>query len=1079
MKKGILILLAALLLCLAACGKSASIQDAVPTQALPTETTAFAPQGTPTTLMIYMIGSDLEAKAGAGTRDLEEIRASGVDLSHTNVVIYAGGSPHWHNENASAEVHTLLQLTPEGYTQHTTREADSMGGSQCLADFLNYSYEHFPADQYALILWNHGDGPVIGYGKDMLFDNDSLTLQEMADALSVSPFGVEQKLAWVGFDACLMASAELACVWAPYADYLVASQEVEPSFGWDYSFLAQLGKTETPEFLQGLTDCYLSACLEYYESRDYDHRDTTLSCMDLSQAEALYRAIDDLFAQAAADVDANYNTLTAKRVQTRALGRASTGSEYDLIDLRDLASQLNDLYPAQAQQLQQALDAMVLANATNAESCCGLSLYYPFYNKSHYEASWGDVYAELGLFPNYLTYLQSYQQIWLRSDLLETAAASTLPSTAAGKYTLELTPEQADAFASARYYILRQEGTDLYTYIFSSQNVTRQGTTLTANFDGDILYAQDDFGEYMIPVSVEHDTAGDITRYSVQTNLNNSPAFLYITEDFQHIVEPYRFQLAVNNRTKEISVSALTPYTDEVDTDTLMGGKAEDVDLSQWTSYIFPMARNRYLTRYENGVIQPINNWPYTSYISYYEYPIGNGIDFFFAPLLAGQYHLLFEIEDTQGNRYCSEPLPIEATGTMPDSNRPDPIHVDFTSGDRVLLTEHANVEVYLVLREIYGAMGYGIELVNHNDFPISALGSKLYINENTYLPSGSVCAQIVEPGMTSDISAISFDVIDDLSFPEGLHSMRFLLNIENAMNQTTILYDQEFRVTLPDQLQIQPDEYWAAFNSFDLPYRNMLAREQILLETEDMRLTLLGLGGSEKGNNLAGAVCMENLSDEQIIIQPCGASFDGIFLSIGGSSTTIPPHCKVYDGLYVSDTTLDQNMIDSIRSVEITFETTQFHTISGGGGFAEQFTLPVKLEQSGRAARFREGSRVLLNENGIKITYLYQEALSNGSYYWYITVANNTDEAISLDLTQEVINGQALANSEYIGQAVYDTELGPHQKRVAKLAFLSDDIALEQMDFCFQIKNFNGETILYTSDKVITIIPEPVPEEP
>ena len=240
-----------------------------------------------------------------------------------------------------------------------------------------------------------------------------------------------------------------------------------------------------------------------------------------------------------------------------------------------------------------------------------------------------------------------------------------------------------------------------------------------------------------------------------------------------------------------------------------------------------------------------------------------------------------------------------------------------------------------------------------------------------------------------------------------------------------------------------------------------------------------MGLGGSEKGNNLAGAICMENLSDEQIIIQPCGASFDGIFLSIGGSSTTIPPHCKVYDGLYVSDTTLDQNMIDSIRSVEITFETTQFHTISGGGGFAEQFTLPVKLEQSGRAARFREGSRVLLNENGIKVTYLYQEALSNGSYYWYITVANNTDEAISLDLTQEVINGQALANSEYIGQAVYDTELGPHQKRVAKLAFLSDDIALEQMDFCFQVKNFNGETILYTSDKVITIIPEPVPEEP
>ena len=49
-------------------------------------------RGNSTTLMIYMVGSDLEAKGGAGTADLEEMLKSEVDLSKNNVVVYAGGT---------------------------------------------------------------------------------------------------------------------------------------------------------------------------------------------------------------------------------------------------------------------------------------------------------------------------------------------------------------------------------------------------------------------------------------------------------------------------------------------------------------------------------------------------------------------------------------------------------------------------------------------------------------------------------------------------------------------------------------------------------------------------------------------------------------------------------------------------------------------------------------------------------------------------------------------------------------------------------------------------------------------------
>ena len=34
---------------------------------------------------------------------------------------------------------------------------------------LNYGFDFFPADSYSLILWDHGGGPVLGYGVDENF----------------------------------------------------------------------------------------------------------------------------------------------------------------------------------------------------------------------------------------------------------------------------------------------------------------------------------------------------------------------------------------------------------------------------------------------------------------------------------------------------------------------------------------------------------------------------------------------------------------------------------------------------------------------------------------------------------------------------------------------------------------------------------------------------------------------------------------------------------------------------------------------------------------------------------------------
>lgn len=63
-----------------------------------------------------------------------------------------------------------------------------MGNPNTLVDFINYAYKNYKAEKYSLILWDHGGGPIYGYGYDEYNKLDSLTLIELKDALEHSPF---------------------------------------------------------------------------------------------------------------------------------------------------------------------------------------------------------------------------------------------------------------------------------------------------------------------------------------------------------------------------------------------------------------------------------------------------------------------------------------------------------------------------------------------------------------------------------------------------------------------------------------------------------------------------------------------------------------------------------------------------------------------------------------------------------------------------------------------------------------------------------------------------------------------------
>lgn len=990
-----------------------------------TQTTAAPVSGTTeagtVTLMVYMIGSDLESKAGAATSDLQEMAESGVDLSKVNLLVYAGGSKKWHNDNMSEESgHSILQLTESGFTSIATMPEASMGEPESLTGFLNYANENFPAQSFSLILWNHGNGPLIGYGKDMLFDNDSLTLAEMKKALDASPFNSENKLSWVGFDACLMASAELSIIWKDYADYLIASQEIEPSFGWDYSFLPSLtGDKET--LFNTITDNYLNTCEEYYEKKGFNNRDTTLSCMDLSYATELETALNSLFKKASADIDSSFNSLSVSRANTRALGRASTGSEYDLIDLNDMATQMSSDYPDEAKAVQDVLTEMTVCNKTNAENLSGMSLYYPFYNKSYFESSWGETYRELDVLSDYASYLNSYTEIWLNDDKLEETAESNKPEqTTYNEFTLELTDEQAANYVSSRFIVLSKKGEELYLPIFSSQDITMNGNTLVANWDKDILYGKDGLGNYVLPATTQHDTVGDITRYSFYVNLTNN----------EYDTVGHRFHIAANSKTKEISTSALVPYDATVDSESLMGGKLEDADLSRWSKYIFVNQRHIYLNRYDNGAIKPLSEWEETALLSGYSSRIGDGIEFLFAPLTKGSYSLIFEVTDTQGNRYCSELLDFTADGTLEYPEAEPAVEVSWTEGESVELFEEQGIKLELTTVDYYGTEKYSLRATNSNDFPVVVTDGELWYNENVFCDTFYMGLEL-QPGETKTYKyGLNFGDAESLGFLTAetpADSIQLSINALTLKEDKTIINNKWVSVSISEATSFFPattdeDDFSFGKTFYHLPSNDILAHEQLLFDKDGLRVTLEGLGGNGQEDSLmVAALKIENTSSSKKVFGIRGFIFDDIFIEKETGSISVPAGSVMYYQVALLDENLQEHSIVSPSSVTICVEFSEFATISGGGGFSEWAEYPVTLSEKGSGCSLEMGSKLVYDENSIKI-YQKEIIYAEGDYDSYdkiiFTVENNSGYDINITPENYYLNSEKINSDTLFGAA-------------------------------------------------------------
>jgi hypothetical protein len=320
------------------------------------------------TVLVWMAGdNDLET---AADRDIAEMKTVG-STADIEVVVQLDRL----SDDKTRRYHLRAGTTADQDVVQTLGETNA-GDPAVAADFFSWGIANYPAEHVLAVLWNHGSGidetdiyrsaKSIGLTVDRrtrssrrsippsharrlassrfrrsLFsttidqallhraiaiddtNRDFLDNVELKKVLTTVMSESGRTLDIVGFDACLMSMVEVAYQIRPTADFVVASEESEPTDGWPYdTILADLAAKP------GMTPADLGKTIVKRYVASYKTRDVTLALLDLGRGPALAKAVKDLAAQLEAAIasPAEYAAVTKA---------AKAAQKYDIPDFLD------------------------------------------------------------------------------------------------------------------------------------------------------------------------------------------------------------------------------------------------------------------------------------------------------------------------------------------------------------------------------------------------------------------------------------------------------------------------------------------------------------------------------------------------------------------------------------------------------------------------------------------------------------------------------------------------------------------------------------------------------------------------
>ena len=612
------------------------------------------------TIMIYMCGSNLESSSGAASADVEEMKFADFDPEQVSLLVMAGGTKEW-DMGLDPDKVSILEIAPgRQKTVWKSEKLLDMSDGETLSSFIRFCADRYPADDYALILWDHGGGPLEGVCWDELFSMNHMSYPKLVSAIRDARLG--QKLSWIGFDACLMSSMEVAAGLSDVAEYMIASQETEPSAGWNYSFLDGIEEDESPaETGKRIVDAY-------FEDQEDSHDILTLACIDLSKVADAAAALGAYFEEIDQGMSAaSFPELSNLRMSSAAFGKGVRSIEgdsgYDLVDARDLVEHMEQ-DPEAKEKLLTLLNECIIYSRSNTEQACGLTIYHPYYNKSKYLSGWKKSYEAMNLIEGYTDYVHSFGTLLTGAELVRW---TDLYTKAEGRnddgeldFSVQLTEEQAAHFASAQLLIVRDTGRTValgegVAIVSASQATLGTDGVVRAAYDESMLFVERGDGSFIGPLSYIQTDDGQfdvvMTAYipEGEYSFENAGTVLYYlaSSDRSRYPEIYRTRIW-DDATQSYS-SRLT------------------LDESKYRMIAF-WNRNKSYPGPRNGVLPEFNLWKSGSYISMLQVVLPETWRFtrLEEQQTGAQLYAMFQIVDAQQNIYCSVPVPVDNPNLIP-----------------------------------------------------------------------------------------------------------------------------------------------------------------------------------------------------------------------------------------------------------------------------------------------------------------------------------------------------------------------------------------------------------------------------
>ncbi|MCR4940869.1 MAG: hypothetical protein K5930_12310 [Treponemataceae bacterium] len=356
------------------------------------------------TIFVYLCGADLESEDGAASIDMEEMLYACTD-SNIKFVVQTGGANKWQKYDISSKKLQRYVITDGNITLVDEINDGNMGDKTTLQSFILWGLSNYSASKMGLIFWDHGGGSISGVCFDEKHD-DSLDLIEIDEALTGVHDQLPEKFEFIGFDACLMSTIEVANMLVPHANYMIASEELEPGCGWNYlnfgEYLNKNPKCNGKELGMAIADSFYNACVDGYGTE----AETTLSVTDLSKLDNLISALNTALGEMyEASADASALPIMVRNITSAKNfgGNNRTEGYTNMVDLGCILQSVESYVPSSKAALEALSDAIVYNKlGKNEKEATGLSTYYPL---SVYDSSELEMFKKICVSPYYMTFV--------------------------------------------------------------------------------------------------------------------------------------------------------------------------------------------------------------------------------------------------------------------------------------------------------------------------------------------------------------------------------------------------------------------------------------------------------------------------------------------------------------------------------------------------------------------------------------------------------------------------------------------------------------------------------------------------